>query len=89
MTIHLPKDVESSINARVLAGQFASADEAIAEAWREYIERRQRQPSSRPESSSGLGSIGAMHDDAELLEQITQGIMHSRETRKLRLPPDE
>src|SRR5262249_33862822 len=46
MTIDLPKDVETSINAQVVAGQFASADEAIAEAWREYIERREGQPAT-------------------------------------------
>jgi Arc/MetJ-type ribon-helix-helix transcriptional regulator len=40
MIIQLPKDVESSINAQVINGQFASADEAIAEAWREYVQRR-------------------------------------------------
>jgi Arc/MetJ-type ribon-helix-helix transcriptional regulator len=43
MTIHLPKDVESSINADVLRGHFASPAEAIAEAWRKYVERRQQE----------------------------------------------
>jgi hypothetical protein len=33
----------------------------------------------------GLGSIGAMHDDADLLDQITQDIMESRRTRTLRV----
>ena len=33
MTIHLSKDVESSINAAVRSGQFSSADEAVAAAW--------------------------------------------------------
>jgi Arc/MetJ-type ribon-helix-helix transcriptional regulator len=40
MTINLPKDVERSINAEVLSGHFASVDEAIAAAWRDYLERR-------------------------------------------------
>jgi Arc/MetJ-type ribon-helix-helix transcriptional regulator len=51
MTIHLPQDVENSINAQVLSGLFASPDDAIAEAWREFIDRRQAQaspPSTRP-----------------------------------------
>jgi Arc/MetJ-type ribon-helix-helix transcriptional regulator len=43
MTIHLPKDVESSINAEVISGHFASADDAIAAAWRAYLESRQGQ----------------------------------------------
>jgi Arc/MetJ-type ribon-helix-helix transcriptional regulator len=32
MTIHLPKDVESSINAAVRSGHFASLDDAMTEA---------------------------------------------------------
>jgi hypothetical protein len=36
MTIHLPKDVERSINAAVLSGSFASAEEALAAAWRAF-----------------------------------------------------
>jgi Arc/MetJ-type ribon-helix-helix transcriptional regulator len=32
MTIHLPKNVESSINAAVLSGHFASLDDAMTEA---------------------------------------------------------
>jgi Arc/MetJ-type ribon-helix-helix transcriptional regulator len=49
MTIHLPKDVEGSINAEVLSGHFASADDAIAEAWRAYLQQRTRP--SRAEGS--------------------------------------
>lgn len=40
MTIHLPEDLERSIQAEVMSGHFASADDAIAEAWRSYLERR-------------------------------------------------
>ena len=85
MTIHLPKDVESSINAEVLNGRFTSPDDAIATAWRSFLQRTEQQPAPQP----GMGSIGAMHDDAELLDQVTQAIMQGRETRMLRLPPDE
>ena len=31
MTIHLPKELESSINAAVLSGHFASADDLVTE----------------------------------------------------------
>jgi Arc/MetJ-type ribon-helix-helix transcriptional regulator len=34
MTIHLPKDVEHSIQAAVHGGHFASAADAVAAAWR-------------------------------------------------------
>src|SRR5947209_9246066 len=37
----------------------------------------------------GTGSIGAMRDDAELLDQVTQSIMQARRTRTLRVQPDE
>jgi Arc/MetJ-type ribon-helix-helix transcriptional regulator len=45
MTIHLPKDVERSINAEVLSGHFASAADAVAKAWRAFTSQRaQQQP---------------------------------------------
>ncbi len=87
MTINLPRDLESSVRAEVLSGHFASEDDMVAAAVRAYLRQRlQQQLVAKP---SGMGSIGAMHDDAELLDQVTQSIMHSRETRTLRLPPDE
>ncbi len=86
MTIHLPKDLEMSIRAGVQSGHFATEDEFVATAVRAYL----RQHSDHaPASASEMGSIGAMHEDAELLEQITQNIMLSRETRRSRLPADE
>lgn len=36
MTINLPKDVERSIEAAVQSGHFASADDAVAVAWRVF-----------------------------------------------------
>ncbi len=87
MTINLPKDLESSVRAEVLGGHFASEDDLVAAAVRAFLRQKpQNQLTAKP---SDMGSIGAMHDDAELLEQITHGIMHSRETRTLTLPPDE
>ena len=47
MTIHLPKDVERSINAEVMSGHFASADDAIAEAWRSYLQQRTQAPQAK------------------------------------------
>ena len=87
MTIHLPKDLEGSVRAEVLSGHFASEDDMVAAAVRAYLRQHPQEPLAA--NPSGMGSIGTMHADAELLEQITQGIMHSRETRALRLPPDE
>jgi len=55
MTIHLPKDVESSINAEVLSGHFASADDAIAEAWRAFLRQR------TPEQSGKAITLAELH----------------------------
>ena len=74
MTIHLPKDVETSINAEVLSGHFASVDEAIAEAWRNFQQKKtQAQP------PAGLGSIGAMRDAAAELDEAVEHAMNLRQ----------
>ena len=39
MTIQLPPDIESSIQAAVHSGHFASVDDALAEAWRVYFQQ--------------------------------------------------
>ena len=57
MTIHLPRDIEQSVEAAVQSGRFASAGAALAEAWRAFEEQH-----SVSEPASGLGSIGAMRD---------------------------
>jgi hypothetical protein len=86
MPIYSRKDLESDARAEMLSGHFASEDDLVAAAVRAFLRQQPReQLSAKP---SGMGSIGAMHDDAELLEHVTQGIMHSRETRTLRLQPD-
>ena len=40
MTIHLPKDLEGGIRATVLSGAFASEDEVIAEAVRQFLRKQ-------------------------------------------------
>jgi Arc/MetJ-type ribon-helix-helix transcriptional regulator len=84
MTIQLPNDVERDILAEVHNGHFASVDAAIAEAWRLY--QRQRQ---MPAPAPGLGSIGALRDDADLLDQAVEHAMKVREERPWRLTPGE
>ena len=49
MTIHLPKDVEISINAEVLGGHFASVDDAIAAAWRAFQGQQRQGQAGAPE----------------------------------------
>jgi Arc/MetJ-type ribon-helix-helix transcriptional regulator len=48
MTLHLPEDVENAICAEVLSGHFASEEDLIAAAVRDYLERRQNQALPRP-----------------------------------------
>src|SRR5262249_3166729 len=85
MTIHLPEDLAGPIPPEVLSGQFASEDELVAAAVRDYLRRKHEHAPPGP----GMGSIGAMRDDDALLDQVTQLIMQGRQTRTLRLGPDE
>jgi Arc/MetJ-type ribon-helix-helix transcriptional regulator len=84
MTIQLPTDVERDILAEVHSGHFASVDDALAKAWRSFQRHR---PS--PASASGQGLIGALRDDAELLDQVVEHAMKVREERPWRLAPSE
>jgi Arc/MetJ-type ribon-helix-helix transcriptional regulator len=54
MIVHLPRDVESSINAEMGSGHFASADDAIAERRRSYLQQRMQ---ARPVWASRLGEL--------------------------------
>ena len=84
MTIRLPDDVERDILAEVRCGHYASVDDALAEARRPF--QRQRQPAA---PTTGQGLIGALRDDAELLDQALEHAMKVREERPWRLSPGE
>lgn len=85
MTIHLSKDAENAINAAVQSGRFASAAAMID---RLVLEDAQRHPPVAA-SSSSQGLIGALRDDAELLDQAVEHVMKVREERPWRLTPGE
>ena len=90
MTINVPPAIENAIQAAVQSGLFASADDAVAEAW-QYFERqrlapRSSQGQSAVDSDPILGSAG---DHAELLDQIVEAAMLRREQRPLRLQAHE
>jgi len=74
MTIQLPKDVESSINAEVLNGHFASADEAIAEAWRKYLERRHEQARTTDQAASGRAAAMAHKPIWEVFQELSASV---------------
>ena len=84
MTIHLPSDLESSIQTAVLNGQFASVDDAMAAAagllLREISQHPAAKPTSQPQAT-GLGFIGALHDDADLLDQAVEHAMRVRDRK--------
>jgi Arc/MetJ-type ribon-helix-helix transcriptional regulator len=84
MTIHLPNDFESSIRDEVASGHFASVDDAIAEAVRSFLQ--QRKP---PATHTGMGLIGALREDADLLDQAVEHAMKVREERPWRLNAGE
>jgi Arc/MetJ-type ribon-helix-helix transcriptional regulator len=86
MTIHLPPDLERSIEAVVNSGRFASVDDAMAEAARLLLRQESQQPQpTKSAGDPGLGSIGAMRDDADLLDQAVEHAMKVREERPWRL----
>ncbi len=51
MIIHLPEDVERSIKAAVHSGHFASADDAVATAWRAFEQFQQGHGQRRADQS--------------------------------------
>lgn len=73
MTIHLPKDLESRVEATVESGHFASVHDAMAEAARlllHEIERTGPATIASDAQKAALGSIGAMRDAGEELDEI-------------------
>jgi putative addiction module CopG family antidote len=82
MTIRLSEELERFVHEAVRAGRYASEDDVINDA----LERLRGQT---PLPTPGMGSIGAMRDDAELLSRVTEKIMNDRQRRALRLAPDE
>jgi Arc/MetJ-type ribon-helix-helix transcriptional regulator len=73
MTIHLPNDVERDILAEVHSGHFASVDDALAAAWRSFRQHRPSQP-----VSASQGSLGAMQDAADELDEVVEHAMQLR-----------
>ena len=73
MTIDLPEHLEKPIRALVEHGQFASEDEAVAEAVRMLLESQ-----TLPPIPSDCGSLGAMRDAVEDLDAAVEYVMSLR-----------
>ena len=73
MKIQLPEDLEQSVQAEVHDGHFASVEALVAEAVRSFLQ----QPATR-QTDPGLGSIGAMSDAADELDEIVADTYRKR-----------
>ena len=82
MTIHLSQELARFVHESIRAGRYATEDDVVSDA----LERLRRQT---PLPTPGMGSIGAMRDDAELLDQAVEHAMKVREERPWRLAPGE
>jgi Arc/MetJ-type ribon-helix-helix transcriptional regulator len=75
MTIHLPTDLESSIQAAVQNGQFASVDDAMAEAARLLLRTLKPTPTKTAPSDPLLG---IWRDAPEEIDEIVAEAMQRR-----------
>lgn len=90
MTIHLPADLERSIESAVLRGRFASVDDAMARAARLLLREMSSEPQPANDAhDSGLGFIGSLREDAALIDQAVEHAMRVREERPWRLSGGE
>jgi Arc/MetJ-type ribon-helix-helix transcriptional regulator len=83
MTIHLPKDVENSIEAAVHSGHFASVNDAMAEAARLLLctltqKREQLSSAARANDSATDPILGLMRNDADLKDEIVADAYRQR-----------
>jgi Arc/MetJ-type ribon-helix-helix transcriptional regulator len=94
MTIHLPQDLENSIQAAVQGGRFASVDDAMAEAARLLLrELSRKQPQAASLANAGEDTpdpiLGLMSDHADLMDEIVEDAMRHREQQPWRLANSE
>ena len=83
MTIQLPNDLESSVQAAVHSGRFASVDDAMTEAVRLLLRELHlgdRQTKPPADNSKPDPVIGAMRDAADELDEIVADAMRKRQT---------
>ncbi len=92
MTIHLPNDVERSIEAFVQNGRFASVDEAMTKAAQLLLQELNQE--AKPATGADMAEIidpllGSMSDHVELMDQIVEDAMRHREQQPWRLSTSE
>jgi Arc/MetJ-type ribon-helix-helix transcriptional regulator len=81
MTIHLPEDVERSIEAAVHGGLFASVDDAMAEAARLLLSnlKQGNLPVTSTAETVPDPLLGSMRDYADEMDEIVAEAMKRRE----------
>jgi Arc/MetJ-type ribon-helix-helix transcriptional regulator len=91
MTIRLPNDLESSIEAVVHSGRFASIDDAMAEAVRLLLRQvNQERPEPKPTAAGSPDPLlGSMRDAADELDEIVAEAMKRRREEPWRTIPGE
>ncbi len=77
MTIHLPNELERSIQAMVHTGRFASVDEAMAEAARLLLREVKHTPPNA-DATDDDPLLGSMPDAADELDAIVADAMKRR-----------
>jgi hypothetical protein len=92
MTIHLPPEIERSIQAAAHSGHFASVDAAMTKAAAMLLEQlRQEQTQAKPtaigESPDPL--LGIWRDAPEEIDEIVAEAMKNRQTDAWRAIPGE
>jgi Arc/MetJ-type ribon-helix-helix transcriptional regulator len=70
MTIHLPKDVERSIDAAVQNGSFASAEDALAAAWRAFNPTKPARSRGEKETRPAAAPKKKLLSEAEVLQRM-------------------
>ena len=81
MTIDLPEDLMAALRARVLIGQFASIDEALAESARLMLGLSVREENQPIVGPPGQGPLGSMRDAADEMDKIVEEAMERRRNR--------
>jgi Arc/MetJ-type ribon-helix-helix transcriptional regulator len=75
MTIHLPPDIESSIQAAVHNGRYASLDDAMTEAASLLVQQlRQEQAQAKPPAANYADAASADKPIWEVIEEENQSI---------------
>jgi Arc/MetJ-type ribon-helix-helix transcriptional regulator len=84
MTIHLPQDVERSIQAAVYSGRFASVDDAMTQAARLLL----REIGQEQATPAAPGPADAAQDDKPIWEEILERCAAIPDEEFDRLPTD-